>query len=186
MEHDARHGERLPTTTAATQPDSQTGASPISSPTSSHVEPYMSDGAEVNEEQASDADSEQLAPDVGERPTVAHQSWLTQDDYWQRTTYIALTGRHPHGAPPTRPLPRPHRFRRPSPARSAVVLALTVALIVLIPLGVVVAQREAQAHIQLPSGLPNIPGLTQPTPTHTPRPTVTPTVKPTATPKKHK
>jgi hypothetical protein len=182
MDHDARHGERLPTTTAATQPDSQTGASPISS----HVEPHMSDGAEVNEEQASDADSERLVPDGGERPTVAHQSWLTQDDYWQRTTYIALTGRHTRAAPPTRPLPRPRRFRRPSRVRSAVVLALTVALIVLIPLGVVAAQREAQAHIQLPSGLPNIPGLTQPTPTHTPRPTVTPTVKPTATPKKHK
>jgi hypothetical protein len=179
MDHDARHGERLPTTTAATPPDAETGASP-SSPDAEPVLP-----AAANEEQADRAASEQLGPDMGDRPTVAHQSWLKEDDYWQRTTYTAITGRHTRVARPTRPLPRPRRFRRPSPVRSAVVLALTVALIVLIPLGVVVAQREAQAHIQLPSSLPTIPGLTQPTPTHTPRPTVTPTVKPTATPKKH-
>lgn len=178
MDHDATHAERLPTTTAVTQPDSETGASPTS-PDDELVLPSA-----VNEEQPGDAASERLDPSLDdERPTVEHRSWLKQDDYWQRTTYTAITGRHTRAARPTRPLPRPRRFRRPSPVRSAIVLALTLALIVLIPLGVVVAQREAQAHIQLPS---SIPGLTEPTPTHTPRPTVTPTVKPTATPKKHK
>lgn len=125
--------------------------------------------------------ADELPPDADERPTVEHQAWLKQDDYWKRTTYIAVTGRQTAAAPHTRPLPRPHRFRRRSPVRSVLILALTLALIVLIPVGVVVAQREAATHIKLPT---SIPGLSQPTPTLTPAPTAT--TKPTATPKKKK
>lgn len=181
MDHDARHAERLSAPATATQYDAETIMA-AAAPDAGNRPPASA--AEMSAEQTSDAAAERLISDAGEHPTVAHQSWLKDDDYWQRTTYIALTGRHTRVAQPTRPLPRPHRFRRPSPVRSAVVLALTLALILLIPLGVVVAQHEAQAHIQLPSQLPNIPGLTEPT--HTPRPTHTPTVKPTTTPTKHK
>lgn len=125
--------------------------------------------------------ADELAPDADDRPTVETRAWLKQDDYWKRTTYIAVTGRHTAAAPGTRPLPRPKRFQRRSRVRSLLILALTLALIVLIPLGVVVAQQEAAAHIKLPT---NIPGLSQPTPTLTPAPTAT--TKPTATPKKKK
>jgi hypothetical protein len=133
---------------------------------------------------ASDADyagdAGAIVGDGGVRPTVESQAWLKQDDYWQRTTYIAVTGRHTAAAPPTRPLPRPHRFRKSSRVRSILVLALTLALIVVIPMGVVMAQRAAQTHITLPT---NIPGLTEPTqPIHTPAATAT--IKPTVTPKK--
>lgn len=130
-------------------------------------------------ESAAEIGAERLNKDE-DRPTVQSEAWLTQDDYWQRTTYIAVTGRHTAQRPPTRPLPRPNRFRRSSPLRSVIVLALTLALIVLIPIGVMVAQREAATKIKIPT---NIPGLTQPTvaPTHVP--TATP-AKPTATPKK--
>jgi hypothetical protein len=130
---------------------------------------------------ASDAgDAGEIVGDGGVRPTVESQAWLKQDDYWQRTTYIAVTGRHTAAAPPTRPLPRPHRFRKSSRVRSILVLALTLALIVVIPMGVVMAQRAAETHITLPTG---IPGLTEPTqPIHTPTPTAT--IKPTVTPKK--
>ena len=136
---------------------------------------------------AADIGAEQLASDDGElgeaggvRPTVESRAWLKQDDYWQRTTYIAVTGRHTAVAPPTRPLPRPRRFRKSSRVRSALVLALTLALIVVIPMGVVLAQRAAETHITLPS---SIPGLTEPTQaSHTPTPTAT--IKPTVTPKK--
>ncbi len=129
--------------------------------------------------------SDETPDDADERPTVETQAWLKKDDYWQRTTYIAVTGRHTAAAPQTRPLPRPRRFRRPSPLRSLLILALTVALIVLIPIGVVIAQREATTHIKLPN---SIPGLSQPTATHTAThtPTPTATIKPTATPKKKK
>lgn len=181
MDHDARHAERLSAPATATERDAET-ITASATPDAGKRSPVSA--AEIGGEQDSDAAPERLISDVGDHPTVAHQSWLKQDDYWQRTTYTAITGRHTRSARPTRPLPRPRRFRRPAPMRSAVVLALTLALIVLIPLGVVIAQREAQAHIQLPSQLPNVPGLTEPT--HTPRPTVTPTVKPTATPTKHK
>lgn len=125
---------------------------------------------------------DEVLDDDDDRPTVEHQAWIKQDDYWQRTTYIAITGRQTASAPHTRPLPRPRRFRRPAPLRSAMILLLTLALIVLIPIGVVLAKQEAESHIKLPT---SIPGLTQPTPTHIPVATST-TVKPTATPKKKK
>jgi len=181
MDHDARHAERLSAPATATQRDAET-ITASAAPDAGKRSPASA--AQISGEQSSAAAADRLISEAGDHPTVAHQSWLKQDDYWQRTTYTAITGRHTRSAQPTRPLPRPRRFRRPSPMRSAVVLALTLALIVLIPLGVVVAQREAQAHIQLPSQLPNIPGLAEPT--HTPRPTVSPTVKPTTTPAKHK
>lgn len=132
-------------------------------------QPMATTAADISDERLTKSD---------ERPTVESDAWLRQDDYLQRMTYIAVTGRHTAQRPPTRPLPRPHRFRPPSRTRSIVILALTLALIVLIPIGVIVAQREASAKIKLPT---SIPGLTQPTPTHAP--TSTP-AKPTATPKK--
>jgi hypothetical protein len=181
MDHDAKQGESLSAPVTAMQHDAET-ITAAAAPDAGKRLPASA--AEMSGEQTSDAAAERLVSDAGDLPTVAHQSWLKEDDYWQRTTYIAITGRHTRVAQPTRPLPRPRRFRRPSPVRSVVVLALTLTLIVLIPLGVVVAQHEAQAHIQLPAGLPSIPGLTEPT--HTPRPTITPTVKPTTTPTKHK
>lgn len=128
---------------------------------------------------AAEIGAERLHKD-DDHPTVQSEAWLKQDDYWQRTTYIAVTGRHTAQRPPTRPLPRPNRFRRPSPLRSVVILALTLALMALIPIGVLVAQREAAAHIKIPT---SIPGLSQPTATPTHAATTTP-VKPTATPKK--
>ena len=139
---------------------------------------------------AAEIGAERLTGDAGEldsaggvRPTVESQAWLKQDDYWQRTTYIAVTGRHTAAAPPTRPLPRPHRFRKSSRVRSILVLALTLALIVVIPMGVVMAQRAAETHITLPTSIPGIPGLTAPTqPIHTLTPTAT--IKSTVTPKK--
>jgi hypothetical protein len=69
--------------------------------------------------------------------------------------------------------------------RSVLILALTLALIVVIPLGVVMAQHAAETHIRLPS---SIPGLTQPTATHTAThtPVPTATIRPTATPKPKK
>jgi hypothetical protein len=131
---------------------------------------------------AAEISAERLDGDA-ERPTVESAAWLKQDDYWKRTTYIAVTGRQTAAAPHTRPLPRPRRFRRPSHIRSMLVLALMLALIVLIPVGVVVAQREASARIKLPTSIPAIPGFSQPTVAPTHAPTTTP-VKPTATPKK--
>lgn len=130
------------------------------------------------------ADAPVIADEVSaneedERPTVAHAAWLRGDDYWKRTTYIAVTGRHTAVTPTSRPLPRPRRFRRPAPVRSVMVLALTIILIALIPIGAAIAAREGAARIKLPT---NIPGFSQPTAT----PTVTPTAtrKSTATPKK--
>lgn len=107
-------------------------------------------------------------------PSVAHQAWLKEDDYWQRTTFVAATGRQTAVLPKRRRLPRPTRFQSKSPWSSLIVLGLTVALMVLIPLGVLLAQREGESLIRLPTTLPF---LVQPTPTNTPH------AKPTLAPK---
>lgn len=128
---------------------------------------------------ASSESADRLLPEEDDRPTVEHRAWLRQDDYWKRTTYIAATGRHTATAPQMRALPRPNRFRQPTPIRSAIVLLLIVGMIVLIPVGVGRAQHWAETHITLPS---TIPGITTPAPTHTTTPGKRAT--PTATPKK--
>lgn len=116
----------------------------------------------------------ELFPEESERPTIEHQAWLKEDDYWQRSTYIAVTGRQTVRLKQTRPLPRPDRFRKPSIWRSLTIFGLTIALIVLIPLGVIFAQRVASTHLKLPT---SIPGLSQPTVTPVGTHTITPTPK---------
>lgn len=121
-----------------------------------------------------------FAPDSAsqsdEAPVVERSSWLRDDDYWRKVTYISATGRRPGDRIATRPLPRPDRFHKRSPLQSIVILTLVIALIILIPVGVVMAARAA-AQLTLPSV---IPGISQPTASPVNHATVTPT----ATPKK--
>lgn len=173
MDTDAAQGARLSTAQASV---TQNGDSAL---------PEAEDEARTPMT-AADISAERLARDDGGdgddgdsvRPTIESQAWLKQDNYWQRTTYIAVTGRHTAAAPLTRPLPRPHRFRKSSRARSILILALTLALIVVIPLGVVMAQHAAETHIKLPTNIPGLTEPTQPTQMRTPTETITPTVKP--------
>jgi hypothetical protein len=105
--------------------------------------------------------------------TVQQSAWLRDDDYWRTVTYMSATGRRPGDKLATRPLPRPERFPASRPIRSAVVLLIVVALIILIPIGVVIA-GSAASHITIPNIIPAIPGINQPTatpvPTHAPTP----------------
>jgi hypothetical protein len=119
-------------------------------------------------------DMAELFPEDSDEPTVEHKAWLKEDDYWQRSTYIAVTGRQTVSLKQTRPLPRPDRFRKLSLWRSMTIFGLTIALIVLIPLGVIFAQRAAADHLKLPT---SIPGLSQPTASPVGTHTITPTPK---------
>ncbi|HEU0028639.1 MAG TPA: hypothetical protein VFQ25_16145 [Ktedonobacterales bacterium] len=123
------------------------------------------------------------ASDAPDGPsTVERSAWLRDEEYWRTVTYMSATGRRPGDKLATRPLPRPERFRASSPMRSATVLALVIALIFLIPIGVVIAGNAA-SHITIPNTIPiTIPGISQPTATPTP----VPTHAPTPTPKKKK
>jgi hypothetical protein len=186
MEYDAGQGEHLsaPQGSAVQFADSEPARPEAEAPhlpaRQLDIAPALPRGAASTREPVTAAEiADETLDDDDERPTVETQAWLKKDDYWQRTTYIAVTGRQTAAAPHTRPLPRPHRFRRPSPLRSTLILTLTLALIVLIPLGVIFAQHEAEIHIKLPT---SIPGLTQPAATHTPAPSAT--ARPTTTPKK--
>lgn len=132
--------------------------------------PVAASGVRITHRLASDA-----LDDDGP-PTVERAAWLRDDDYWRKVTYMSATGRHAAERAATRPLPRPDRFRKRSPLRSLIILALVIGLIVLIPIGVVTAERMA-SQIVLPA---NIPGINQPTEVPA---THTPPLKPTATPK---
>lgn len=169
MEHDAGQGTHVSA--------EQNGATP----STAGARERQATGAPqfaAHAEMAAAQPAEESLPEMDERPTVEHDAWLKQDDYWKRTTYIALTGRQTASAPASRPLPRPSRFHKPSLVRSSLTLLLTLALIALIPIGVLAAQRYAESHIKLPT---SIPGIVHP---KTPTPTATKPVKPTATPKK--
>lgn len=132
--------------------------------------PIAANGARITHRLASDA-----LDDDGP-PTVERAAWLRDDDYWRKVTYMSATGRHAAARAETRPLPRPDRFRKRSPLRSLVILALVIGLIVFIPIGVVTVERMASQFV-LPA---NIPGINQPTEVPA---THTPPLKPTATPK---
>jgi hypothetical protein len=112
------------------------------------------------------------------KPQVERSAWLRDEDYWRKVTYMSATGRRPGDRLATRPLPRPDRFPTPSRLRSTIILSLVIALMILTPIGIIVA-RNAVSHITIPT---TIPGFTQPTVTPAPAPTLTPT----ATPKKKK
>jgi hypothetical protein len=111
-----------------------------------------------------------------EPPQVERSAWLKDDNFWRTETYMTATGRRPSVQAAARPLPPPRRFRAPTPLRSAMVLLLVLALMVLIPIGVVMAGREAAGHLTLPG---KIPGITVPTLTP-----IHPNATPSATPKK--
>ncbi|HEX9039108.1 MAG TPA: hypothetical protein VF808_19150 [Ktedonobacterales bacterium] len=112
-------------------------------------------------------------------PTVERAAWLRDDDYWRKVTYMSATGKRPAARAETRPLSRPGRAAPPSRMRSLAILALVVGFMIVVPVGVATAAREA-SRLVFPS---NIPGISQPT---TVPATLTPTVKPTATPKRKK
>ena len=176
MEHDAVQGMRLSA--------EQNGSAPSPAAAQEQLPVDAPLPAGTRADSASAGAAGEALSEVDERPTVEHGAWLKQDDYWKRTTYVAATGRQTASAPASRPMPRPSRFRKPAPVRSSFLLLLTLALIVLIPLGVLAAQRYGEAHIKLPTNILNIPGIVQPhTPTSVSTRTTTP-VKPTATPKK--
>ena len=102
--------------------------------------------------------------------SVAEDSWLSQEDYWNTSTFIAITGkRRAAPRPDTRPLPRPQRFRPPSRVRSiSAFIALIVVLFALI-FGSGIVYRDTVA-------------LTNKYLHPTAQPTTTPNVSPTATP----
>lgn len=114
-------------------------------------------------------------------PQVERSAWLRDENYWRTVTYMTATGRRPGSQTKSRPLAPPDRFRSSNPLRSAAVLIVVIALIILIPVGVVIAGNVAAAHITIPS---NIPGITLPTATPVSHETVTPAVTPSVTPKK--
>lgn len=127
----------------------------------------------------SGARSAPLSPTPATDATPANidrSSWIQEDDSVRAVLYMSATGKHPLIGGPTVPLYRPNRFHSPSPLRSMVILLVVVALIIVIPIGVILADR-ATSSIQ-------IPGISGGSATETPATTTTPAVTVTVTPKK--
>lgn len=87
-----------------------------------------------------DGDSEGAFPprrpdDRATRPLFAPEQWVSDPDFWESKTHIALTGRHPVPRPKTIALKPPQRFRPAPRWRSALILLLVCLLIASIALG---------------------------------------------------
>ena len=74
------------------------------------------------------------AADVTATPTIASANWLPEPDYW-------LADHQSIPRPPTRPIPRPRRFRRMSRPQSALVAVIILMGVTVIGAGMVEAGR---------------------------------------------
>jgi hypothetical protein len=75
--------------------------------------------------------------DNATRPLFAPEQWVSDPDFWETKTHIALTGRHPVPRPKTLPLKPPQRFRPVPRWRSLLILLLVCGLIAFTAVGVV-------------------------------------------------
>jgi hypothetical protein len=105
-------------------------------------------------------------------PQIEPERWVTPDDTWNTSSFKSLNGGR-MVARPTRPLPRPQRFRRVPRWRSYLYLLVLLFVIAIVSIGAV----EISSLTKEVFGQP--PRSTQPTPTHTATPLhTTPTAKP--------
>src|SRR5579872_1741956 len=73
--------------------------------------------------------------DRATRPLFAPEQWVSDPDFWESKTHIALTGRHPVPRPKTIALKPPQRFRPAPRWRSVLILLLVCLLIAAIAIG---------------------------------------------------
>lgn len=105
------------------------------------------------------------------RPLFDHEQDGEQE-FWDTSSFIAMTGRHPVPRPKARTLPPPQRFKPARPWVSYVVLGIVVVGILISLIGVVLVGHYS-TDILRPVTTPTV----QPTPTVTPIPTATPKPK---------
>ncbi|HLZ22902.1 MAG TPA: hypothetical protein VKQ30_12340 [Ktedonobacterales bacterium] len=107
--------------------------------------------------------------DKATRPLFAPEQWVSDPDFWETKTHIALTGRHPVPRPKTVALKPPQRFRPAPRWRSMLILLVVCVMIVATVIGTVELGRLGMQVIAPPHH------SATPVPTHT-------IVVPTATP----
>lgn len=116
--------------------------------------------------------SPRRAEDRATRPIFAPEQWVSDPDFWESKTHIAMTGRHPVPRPKSVSITPPQRFRPMPRWRSMLVLSLVCLLIAFIAIGGVELAR-----LGTPVHGPTHHTAT-PAPTHTAVvPTATPTHK---------
>ncbi len=107
-------------------------------------------------------------------PQIEPERWVSPDDTWNTTSFKALSGGR-MAARPTRPLPRPERFRRVPRWRSYLYLVVLLLVIAMVSMGAVEITSLTKEVFRQP------PRSTQPAPAHTTTATplhTTPTAKP--------
>lgn len=106
------------------------------------------------------------------RPLFAPEQWVSDPDFWESKTHIALTGRHPVPRPRTMPLRPPQRFHQMARWKSILILIFVCLLIAFTAVAVVeISRLGAQVigpsrHIATPTVVPK---HTIAAPTATPR-----------------
>lgn len=109
------------------------------------------------------------------RPLFGPDRWVSEQEFWETNTFIALSGRHAIPRPRTKPLQPPQRFR-PMPRWRSYLLLVIVCLMIGGTLVGVVAISRLSTQVFGPQH-----PISTPAPAHTATP-----AHPTATPKKHK
>ncbi len=120
-------------------------------------------------------ESGRRADENATRPLFGPDRWVSDQEFWETNTFIALSGRRAIPRPKTMPLRPPQRFH-PMPRWRSYLLLLVVCLMIVgtIVGGIAISHFGAQV-------FGSQPPIATPAPTHTATP-----VHPTATPKKHK
>lgn len=127
---------------------------------------------EVEEQEAETPEGEALPlrrrEDNATRPLFERDHWVDDPNFWDTTSFIALTGRHPVPRPKPRTLPPPQRFKPIERWQSYLVLAIVLVAILITVYGVIQIEHYGSN------------ALHQLTPKATPTVTYTPVPSPTA------
>ncbi|MGH2514903.1 MAG: hypothetical protein ACRDHP_04540 [Ktedonobacterales bacterium] len=107
--------------------------------------------------------------DRATRPLFAPEQWVSDPDFWESKTHIALTGRRPVPRPKTVALKPPQRFRPAPRWRSMLVLLVVCLLIAFTLVGIVeIARLGTQALAPTHHTATPVPTHTLTVPTATP------------------
>ena len=123
-----------------------------------------------------DDDDDDDAAEAGRYDTIVLPSqWISEEERWNTSTFLSLTGHHATpriNRPPTRPLPRPRRFKRISRIRSVALFIIVLVVLVVLVIGAGFAYRTTVKAVDR-----FLQPTTQPPTTPTPAPTSTPAHK---------
>ncbi|MEO7003782.1 MAG: hypothetical protein ABI068_18270 [Ktedonobacterales bacterium] len=120
---------------------------PIDANDSATFARLLREGSIDDSDDEDDGDDEDDEDRYAEYDTaVVPSHWISEEERWNTATFLSLTGHHATpriNRPPTRPLPRPLRFKRTSRIRSGALFIILLILLVVLAIGAGFAYRTS-------------------------------------------